>query len=138
MVRKKEPKLLTLAIGDGTNDVSMIKMAHVGIGIKGLEGTEAASNSDYSIGTFKHTKRLLLGHGRNFAFKMDYYVYKFMFKNLITSLTATPIGFISGFSGMNNYNNTYVAGISIWMYNLDCCQWIMADQDIPFRYYNTR
>ncbi len=28
----------TLAIGDGANDVFMISAAHVGIGIKGLEG----------------------------------------------------------------------------------------------------
>lgn len=38
MVRKKLPKITTLAIGDGANDVSMITTAHVGIGIAGLEG----------------------------------------------------------------------------------------------------
>ena len=32
------PKSRTLAIGDGANDVNMIVKAHVGIGIKGLEG----------------------------------------------------------------------------------------------------
>jgi hypothetical protein len=56
MVRKSNPELTTLAIGyiilynsklnklkkkknsDGANDVNMINEAHVGIGIKGLEG----------------------------------------------------------------------------------------------------
>lgn len=38
MVRKANPKVSTLAIGDGANDVNMISAAHVGIGIKGLEG----------------------------------------------------------------------------------------------------
>ena len=33
---------LTLAIGDGGNDVSMIQEAHVGIGISGNEGMQAA------------------------------------------------------------------------------------------------
>jgi len=38
MVRKREPKATTLAIGDGANDVNMIVAAHIGIGISGLEG----------------------------------------------------------------------------------------------------
>ena len=37
---KKSEKCVTLAIGDGANDVSMIKAAHLGIGISGLEGTQ--------------------------------------------------------------------------------------------------
>jgi phospholipid-transporting ATPase len=38
MVRQKRPEAVTLAIGDGANDVNMITEAHVGIGISGLEG----------------------------------------------------------------------------------------------------
>ena len=38
MVRKEHPSAVTLAIGDGANDVNMITQAHVGIGIEGLEG----------------------------------------------------------------------------------------------------
>ena len=41
-----------LAIGDGSNDVAMIHAAHVGIGIYGQEGTEAASSADYAIDEF--------------------------------------------------------------------------------------
>lgn len=37
-IRNKEPKSSTLAIGDGANDVNMITAAHVGVGIKGVEG----------------------------------------------------------------------------------------------------
>ena len=42
-------KKVTLAIGDGGNDVSMIQSAHVGVGISGQEGLQAANASDYSI-----------------------------------------------------------------------------------------
>lgn len=41
---------VTLAIGDGANDVAMIQKAHVGVGISGMEGLQAACASDYSIG----------------------------------------------------------------------------------------
>lgn len=42
-------KNVTLAIGDGANDVAMIQKAHVGVGISGMEGLQAALASDYSI-----------------------------------------------------------------------------------------
>jgi P-type E1-E2 ATPase len=38
MVRHRHPEVITLAIGDGANDVNMIAAAHIGIGISGLEG----------------------------------------------------------------------------------------------------
>lgn len=60
----KLPNAITLAIGDGANDVNMITAAHVGIGIKGLEGNQAARTSDYSIAEFKFLRKLLLYYGR--------------------------------------------------------------------------
>lgn len=50
MIRDKHPDKTTLAIGDGANDVSMILEAHVGVGIFGKEGQQAARSADYSIG----------------------------------------------------------------------------------------
>ena len=64
MIRTNNPTLTTLAIGDGANDVNMITAAHVGIGISGLEGMQAARSSDYAIGQFKFLRTLLFLHGR--------------------------------------------------------------------------
>ena len=50
MVREKYRDVITLAIGDGANDVNMITAAHVGVGISGLEGQQASRSSDYAIG----------------------------------------------------------------------------------------
>jgi len=49
-VREAHPSDTTLAIGDGANDVSMILKAHVGVGIAGLEGMQAARSADFAIG----------------------------------------------------------------------------------------
>ena len=38
LVKNRDMKKTTLAIGDGANDVNMINAAHVGVGISGLEG----------------------------------------------------------------------------------------------------
>ena len=40
---------MTLAIGDGANDVSMIQAADVGVGISAEEGLQAVNSSDYAI-----------------------------------------------------------------------------------------
>jgi phospholipid-transporting ATPase len=51
---KKHVKAITLAIGDGANDVGMIQTAHVGVGISGNEGMQATNSSDYSIAQVTH------------------------------------------------------------------------------------
>lgn len=38
LVKNRDQKKTTLAIGDGANDVNMINAAHIGVGISGLEG----------------------------------------------------------------------------------------------------
>ena len=60
---KRHVKALTLAIGDGANDVSMIQAAHVGVGISGVEGLQAARSADVAIGQFRYLRKLLLVHG---------------------------------------------------------------------------
>ena len=59
-----------LAIGDGSNDVAMIHEAHIGIGIMGLEGSEAASSADYALNQFKDLRKLIFTHGMNLGYKM--------------------------------------------------------------------
>jgi len=63
-IRRKVKSSITLAIGDGANDIAMIQEAHVGIGITGKEGLQAARTSDYSIAQFRFLSKLLLVHGR--------------------------------------------------------------------------
>ncbi len=60
---KKNMKSILLAVGDGANDVSMIQAAHVGIGISGVEGLQAARSADVAISQFRFLTKLLLVHG---------------------------------------------------------------------------
>lgn len=50
IIRAKEKDKVTLAIGDGANDVNMILQAHCGVGILGKEGAQAAKSADFAIG----------------------------------------------------------------------------------------
>lgn len=63
-IRKLKPKCVTLAIGDGANDIAMIQQADIGVGITGKEGLQAARSLDYAIAQFRYLLKLLLVHGR--------------------------------------------------------------------------
>lgn len=86
LVRNNKPEAVTLAIGDGANDVNMITAAHVGIGIKGVEGQQAARASDYSIGEFKILRNLVLDHGRECYRKNSSLISYNFYKNLLLVL----------------------------------------------------
>lgn len=51
LVKEKLQKI-TLAIGDGANDVNMIQEADIGIGLYGQEGMRAVQASDYALPEF--------------------------------------------------------------------------------------
>ncbi|GCB66025.1 hypothetical protein scyTo_0004892 [Scyliorhinus torazame] len=75
-------KVMTLAIGDGANDVSMIQVADVGIGISGQEGMQAVMSSDFAISRFKHLKKLLLVHGHWCYTRLANMILYFFYKNV--------------------------------------------------------
>ena len=61
----KERNKMTLAIGDGGNDVAMIQEAHVGVGISGKEGMQALHPLYYTplgsgLGARRACRRLTL------------------------------------------------------------------------------
>ena len=41
LIKGDDSEVVTLAIGDGANDVSMIREAHIGVGLYGNEGMRA-------------------------------------------------------------------------------------------------
>jgi len=105
MVRERHPEKSTLSIGDGANDVNMIMRAHIGVGISGLEGQQAARAADYSIGQFRFLKNLLFCHGRE-AYRRNSYLISYMFyKNVLYVIPIFMYGWLSFFSGEVIYNN---------------------------------
>ncbi|KAB1201997.1 Phospholipid-transporting ATPase 1 [Morella rubra] len=72
---------MTLAIGDGANDVSMIQMADVGVGISGQEGRQAVMASDFAMGQFRFLVPLLLVHGHWNYQRMGYMILYNFYRN---------------------------------------------------------
>lgn len=105
-IRRKVKHSITLAIGDGANDIAMIQEAHVGIGITGKEGLQAARTSDYSIAQFRFLSKLLLVHGRwNYARCAKYTVATF-WKEMAFFLAQAFYQRYTGFTGTSLYYST--------------------------------
>lgn len=67
----------------GANDVSMIQMADVGVGICGQEGRQAVMASDFAMGQFRFLKRLLLVHGHWNYQRVGYLVLYNFYRNAV-------------------------------------------------------
>ena len=98
-IRKRVGGSVTLAIGDGANDIAMIQEAHVGIGITGKEGLQAARVSDYSIAQFRFLRKLLLVHGAWSYQRISKVILYFYYKNTALFITQFWYSFQNAFSG---------------------------------------
>jgi magnesium-transporting ATPase (P-type) len=94
------PEPVTLAIGDGANDVGMIQEAHVGIGISGKEGQQAVNASDFAIAQFRFLEDLVLIHGRWNFMRMCTVVLFSFYKN------ALMAGCLIVYNGETVYSGT--------------------------------
>jgi len=80
LIRESVPESCCLAIGDGANDVAMIKAGQIGVGIIGKEGMAAVNASDFAIGQFRFLRGLLLVHGRSVYRRMGFFNYYVLYK----------------------------------------------------------
>ncbi|KFW70090.1 putative phospholipid-transporting ATPase ID, partial [Pygoscelis adeliae] len=128
---KKYKKAVTLAIGDGANDVSMIKTAHIGVGISGQEGIQAVLASDYSFSQFKFLQRLLLVHGRWSYLRMCKFLCYFFYKNFAFTMVHFWFGFFCGFSAQTVYDQYFITLYNIVYTSLPVLAMGVFDQDVP-------
>ncbi|XP_071965131.1 probable phospholipid-transporting ATPase IM isoform X2 [Antedon mediterranea] len=127
---KKYKKAVTLAIGDGANDVSMIKAAHIGVGISGQEGMQAVLASDFSFGQFRFLERLLLVHGRWSYVRMSKFLSYFFYKNFAFTLSHFWFAFYCGFSAMAVYDQWFITLYNIVFTSLPVIALGIFDQDV--------
>ena len=132
-MKRFDKKAVTLAIGDGGNDVSMIMEANIGIGIYGEEGMSAVQASDFSIGEFKLLKRLLFIHGRVNLYRISNMILYFFYKNFVFTLNQFYFAFFSLSSGQTFIDDWYITCYNLIFTALPLCITAVTDSDIDLK-----
>ncbi|CAL8308809.1 unnamed protein product [Lota lota] len=127
---RKYSSSITMAIGDGANDVNMIKTAHIGVGIAGVEGGQAVQNADFSLAQFRFLQRLLLVHGRWSYRRISFFVLFFIHKTCNFALVNIWFGFFNGFSAQSMYENWFIAMYTTIYTSLPIQLYAFFEQDV--------
>uniref|UniRef100_A0A7M4EYP2 Phospholipid-transporting ATPase n=1 Tax=Crocodylus porosus TaxID=8502 RepID=A0A7M4EYP2_CROPO len=124
-------KAMTLAIGDGANDVSMIQVADVGVGISGPEGMQAVMASDFAVPRFRHLEKLLLVHGHWCYSRLANMVLYFFYKNAMFVALLFWYQFYCGFSGTSMIDQWYLIFFNLLFSSLPQLITGVLDKDVP-------
>lgn len=108
LMKSVKENVVTAAVGDGGNDVSMIQEAHIGLGIIGKEGREAAMCSDYAFSKFCMLQRILLVHGHYFNQRLSLLVLYFFYKSLVFMGIQFYFQINSSFSTQPVYDSIFI------------------------------
>ncbi|KAH8425505.1 aminophospholipid-translocating P4-type ATPase DRS2 [Aspergillus melleus] len=130
---KRHLKSLLLAIGDGANDVSMIQAAHVGVGISGVEGLQAARSADVSIAQFRFLRKLLLVHGAWSYHRISRVILYSFYKNIALYMTQFWYSFQNAFSGEVIYESWTLSFYNVFFTVLPPFAMGICDQFISAR-----
>lgn len=122
--------VMTLSIGDGANDVSMIQAADIGIGISGQEGMQAVMSSDFAISRFRHLKKLLLVHGHWCYSRLARMVVYYFYKNVSYVNLLFWYQFLCGFSGSTMIDYWQMIFFNLFFTSLPPLVFGVLDKDI--------
>jgi len=103
LVHEQDPRSITLSIGDGANDVPMIQGAHIGVGIRGKEGSAAVQASDFAVGQFEFLANLLFCHGRRAYRRVATFLCFFMYKSVVLGWSYIIYAHVVRFAGKLSY-----------------------------------
>uniref|UniRef100_A0A8C4XGF6 Phospholipid-transporting ATPase n=2 Tax=Erpetoichthys calabaricus TaxID=27687 RepID=A0A8C4XGF6_ERPCA len=131
LLKTSPQRPVTLAIGDGANDVSMIQEAHVGIGIMGKEGRQAVRNSDYAFARFKYLSKLLLVHGHFYYIRITTLVQYFFYKNVCCVMPQVLFQFYCLFTQQTLYDSAHLTLYNISFTSLPILAYSLFEQKVP-------
>ena len=124
---------MTLSVGDGGNDVAMLQEAHVGVGIAGKEGLQAARAADFSVAQFKCLLPLLLVHG-HYSYERACYIVQYCFyKSMLLSFIQLAYNAAAQFSGVSYWDAFQLAAFN-GLFTLAPVFFYVVDRSVPRQY----
>eukprot|EP00094_Tigriopus_californicus_P007466 TCALIF_07188-PA protein Name:"Similar to ATP11A Probable phospholipid-transporting ATPase IH (Homo sapiens)" AED:0.08 eAED:0.08 QI:0/-1/0/1/-1/1/1/0/972 len=131
MMKEADNRILTAAIGDGGNDISMIQEAHVGLGIIGLEGNGASKAADFAFTQFRGLRRALLVHGQWYYRRLAILVQYSFYKNVTCFTTQLFFAILSNFSGQSLFESLFLFLFNTLYTYFPIALYGITEQDYP-------
>ncbi|XP_053149174.1 phospholipid-transporting ATPase IK [Hemicordylus capensis] len=127
---KKHQNTISLAIGDGANDVNMIKTADIGVGISGQEGMQAVQCSDYALAQFRFLQQLLFVHGRWSYLRICKFLRYFFYKTFAGMMVQIWFAFYTGFSAQPLLEGWFLALYNVFYTSYPVFFMAILEQDV--------
>ncbi|XP_053612418.1 phospholipid-transporting ATPase IF-like isoform X2 [Plodia interpunctella] len=131
LIKNTPERPITAAIGDGANDISMIQEAHVGFGIFGKEGYQAARSADFAFTRFSMVKRMLLVLGHWYYQRLATLIHYFFYKNIVLGNIMFIFQIHAVFSTQSIYNSMYLTLYNFFFTTLPCLILSLTEQRWP-------
>jgi len=131
LARERDKSRITLAIGDGANDVGMIQGAHVGVAVRGKEGHQAVQASDVAISQFRFLVPMLHCHGRRAYRRVATFLCYYVYKHVVLAVGDMCWAHQSRFTGEIAYPEWLSACYSLMFTSLPVIVILCFDQDLP-------
>ncbi|XP_026732773.1 probable phospholipid-transporting ATPase IF [Trichoplusia ni] len=122
---------ITAAIGDGANDISMIQEAHVGFGIFGKEGHQAARSADFAFTKFSMIKKILLVMGHWYNQRLATLIHYFFYKNLVLGNIMFAFQICTVFSTQSVFDSMYLTFFNLIFTSVPCLILSVTEQRWP-------
>ncbi|EAN97225.1 putative phospholipid-translocating P-type ATPase (flippase) [Trypanosoma cruzi] len=122
---------MTLAIGDGGNDVAMLQEAHVGVGIVGKEGQQASRAADFSINRFSDLRALVFVHGQQAYIRTAFVIKYSFYKSMLISFIQVAYNVVGTYFSGGTFWNSF--GLTVWngVYTLPQTMFYCLDRIAP-------
>ncbi|CDJ64673.1 adenylate and guanylate cyclase catalytic domain-containing protein, putative [Eimeria necatrix] len=132
LVKKRlTPQPITLAIGDGSNDVPMLQEASVGVAIRTERGTSVAGFADFAISEFRFLQRLLFVHGRLNFLRISKVILWTFFKSILLSFPVFLFQPSAFWSAVELFDPVlYMLANFLWTV-LPAIVYSFSEQDLP-------
>ncbi|XP_023940594.2 phospholipid-transporting ATPase IF-like [Bicyclus anynana] len=131
LIKNSPTRPITAAIGDGANDISMIQEAHVGFGIYGKEGYQAARSADFAFTKFSMIKKVLLVLGHWYYQRLATLIHFFFYKNLVLGNIMFIFQINSMFSTQSIFDSMYLTFYNLFFTSVPCLILSVTDQRWP-------
>jgi len=109
----------------------MLQEAHVGIGLFGKEGNQAARSSDYALYSFSHLSRLLFIHGRYCKLRTSLLLQYHLYKNFAVFLVNFWFSFFNGYSALPMYGDWMLSAFNAIMVSVPPVWLGIFEKDLP-------